>query len=636
LSPVHAYSGSNLRGGEKEREMFKFKKFIYFFVFCFLVLELGFAKGDGYIGDMGVLLITPDYFPQSMKDASPQMRVVTRKEIEKKQPASLADALSSELGISEISQIGTLGSLSTLSMRGGSDNEVRILMDGVPVNAPSNGRVDISNINMEYVERIEIMRGGSSYLYGGNSVGGVINIITKRPHSDSLSVKTNVGSFDFKTMNLSGAKYFEKNYLYFSLDGKDTLGWRKNSDCQEKGFFVKAGNDKNNWSFRFFDNDMGTPGSNKTALEDWDGELEREASSLDARQKKRNLQTSINLTSDKRKVLLSYMNNNLDSSNPSGMEDNEVVWHKAFVSFKSKTFIKGFDVGVEAEKSIYAKNDYFIPDNSVDKERTVLSLLGQQKINLAGIQNIFAVRYDSSRWGDVVSPRVIFLKKISDFKVSLSLATSFNPPKFNDLYWKGGHGIGNPDLEPEKSRAADLSMEFRKERFLYNTSVFYALLDDKIVWILDEVTFMYKPYNLDNVRNFGVENEARYFVLSNLEFKAGYTYLMSQVDNDGWELLRYAPQHKGAVSLNYSPVRSLSLGINARGQSRCWSSDGESGTKIPVCMICNLVLQKSFSNLKLFAKVNNVFDKRYLSRKNYPLPGRTYAVGMDLELIKFN
>ncbi len=592
-----------------------------------------------YLGDLGVIVVTPDYFPLELEDASPQVRVISHKEIKRKQADTLNEVLMNEPGIFEISERGTMGSLSTLSMRtgGGSANEVLVLIDGIPLNSPADGQVDLSEISTDYIERIEIMRGGSSYMYGGNSVGGVVNVITRKPVADSFSVRTKLGAFNQKSLNLSGSKYYGENFLYISLDGKNIDGWRDNSDFQEAGVFVKAGQKKINASFKYVDNEQGLPGLNNTLIDEWDGDKELVADAPDAVQKKQMFDTTLNVNTEGQKIQLAYMNHRLNYNKGEDFwpEYNDTDWQKLFASVKTKTSIKGLDFGIEGEYSIYDKKDYINPAYSVDKQQGIVSLLGQKKTSFAGLENIISLRYDSSKWGGVLSPRLSFLKKFHLLKVNLSFAQAFNPPDFNALYWKGGYGVGNPELESEMAETADIGIEWRHSRFLVNTSLFYSILKDKIAWALDETISLWKPQNLDKVQSYGLENEVRYFILSNLELKMYYSYMTSQVKNNDWDLLRYTPQHKVGVGVNYSPLENLTISMNSRSQSVAYSSDGEAGTKIEPHTVIDVNILKKINDLKLYLNADNIFNTKYLSRRGYPLPGIRMEGGINLEIVRY-
>ena len=134
------------------------------------------------------------------------VNIVSQEEIELKNPQNLAEALQNVPGVT-IKDYGGLGNSKSISLRGSSDSQVLVLLDGQRLNNPQSGSVDLNQISLEGIEKIEVVRGGNSALYGSDAIGGVINLISKKHKMDKNptqgELKIGTGSFDLYTFEPS-------------------------------------------------------------------------------------------------------------------------------------------------------------------------------------------------------------------------------------------------------------------------------------------------------------------------------------------------------------------------------------------------------------------------------------------------
>ncbi|MBU4484925.1 TonB-dependent receptor plug domain-containing protein, partial [bacterium] len=161
------------------------------------------------------ITVTSETEHQSKADSS-AFATIIKPEKFSKQFKTLPELLSQTPGLN-IREHGGLGQLSTLSIRGSSAEQVTVLIDGVRINTPTGGSVDFSAIPLDNVDRIEIIRGGGSAKFGSDAIGGVVNIVTKKPSKKrALNFKLTGGSFyTFKTME-SWSEKFDKSSIVLS------------------------------------------------------------------------------------------------------------------------------------------------------------------------------------------------------------------------------------------------------------------------------------------------------------------------------------------------------------------------------------------------------------------------------------
>ncbi len=177
------------------------------------------------ITTMNEVVVTAQYAPNSPEKAVHKIKIIDSKKIEAMGAVNLRDVLTNELNI-RISQDNVLGS--SISLQGISGQNIKILIDGVPVTGRLNGNIDISQINMNNVERIEIIEGPLSVNYGTDALGGTINIITKKTQNETISVSSNNYYESNGQYNTTGRIGLNKGNNFFSISGGRNYfdGWR--------------------------------------------------------------------------------------------------------------------------------------------------------------------------------------------------------------------------------------------------------------------------------------------------------------------------------------------------------------------------------------------------------------------------
>lgn len=180
------------------------------------------------------VIVTAQYAPNSPEKSVHKVKVIDSKKIQAMGAVNLRDVLTNELNI-RISQDNVLGS--SMSLQGISGQNVKILIDGVPVNGRLNGNIDISQINMNNVERIEIVEGPLSVNYGTDALAGTINVITKKTQRESFSISSNnyyesTGQYNF-TGRIACRK--NKNIIMFTGGRNYFDGWNQS----EEPFYIE-------------------------------------------------------------------------------------------------------------------------------------------------------------------------------------------------------------------------------------------------------------------------------------------------------------------------------------------------------------------------------------------------------------
>lgn len=180
------------------------------------------------------VVVTAQYSPIDPEKSVHKVKIIDSKKIESMGAQNLRDVLTNEMNV-RLSQDNILGS--SMSLQGISGQNIKILIDGVPVTGRLNGNIDISQINMNNVQQIEIIEGPLSVNYGTDALAGTINIITKKTQKESLSFSSNSYYESNGQYNLTGRFGFFKNKNIITISGGRNYfdGWRTN----DKPFFIE-------------------------------------------------------------------------------------------------------------------------------------------------------------------------------------------------------------------------------------------------------------------------------------------------------------------------------------------------------------------------------------------------------------
>ncbi|GAI40874.1 unnamed protein product, partial [marine sediment metagenome] len=212
------------------------------------------------------IVITATRTPHLLKDVPVSTTVITEKEIEQTGASTVAEALENVAGM-RVTAYGGPGSLTTAHIRGSAAHQVLVLMDGRELNSAASGTVDLGFLPVQNIERIEVVRGPFSSLYGANALSGVINIITKpAPEKRQTEIRASYGTYETSEYTLTHGGKLDKTGYSLTAKLGDSAGDRENSGCNETHATAKLTyevNDSSGFSLLagYSHRDSGVPGS---------------------------------------------------------------------------------------------------------------------------------------------------------------------------------------------------------------------------------------------------------------------------------------------------------------------------------------------------------------------------------------
>jgi outer membrane cobalamin receptor len=568
--------------------------------------------------------------------------------------AQTAGEAVSRLTSVRINSQGRTGSLQTATVRGSSTEQTLVLLDGRPVGGVAlAASQDLSEIPVEQIDHIEVVRGAMSALYGPNAVGGVINVISKRATHPGLPLTRltyEAGAYGRQAQRLSfGSRLGLLDFFFFG-NRQFENGFRNNADARTHNVggnvgvaLGKAG--KVLFDFGNYHANAGQPGQlfPDLPVSAWDKTNERQAQTPHARQ-----------ITDTQYLRASYVlplpgnilatlrgfgsEREVEFADPDFLTNSDRV-EKSRGGEAQVDLPYGFMVGGSFIRDREDSRDRATPANNFIAAAENWGVFIQETFAWGPLTLIPSGRYDhNSNFGETKNPRVQLMVDATDWlRFSGAAGRSFRAPTIDDLYYPFtdfGFGFsyeGNPNLRPEKAWTYDAGFELHEASASFRANYFRANVRDLIQTTADAAS---TKVNIGQARRQGVELTAAQTLSERFQHSLNYTYLKNVGIPDGFSDfvdLRLSPRH----SVNYFTRiagKGLHLDQTARYVSSRWEGNDRSGTKLGSTFLWDLRLGYDLRQLELFIGANNVTDKRYEERGGFPLAGRTIYGGFNLRL----
>jgi len=600
-----------------------------------------------YMGDLGVIVITPTRGPRMLKDLPTNVSVITREEIAESSAQNVGEVLKNRLGV-EVRRYGTLGAPSYIGLRGCSAYQTLVMVDGRSVNSISDGIADLSQFPIDNIERIEVVRGPASALYGANALGGVVNIITREAKEEKVTFDVNVGLGSFGTQ-MSRLNFGTKDTnikAYFTASKNTSNGWRKNSDYDNDNFTGRLAYDAGktgNFEFKggYYRGKLGLPGEVYKGLD------EREASDPYHNQedvKEYAVLEYLNGGENSKLSLRAYGNNDQRrDGNPSEPRDDlhENITQGAEVQLDT---LYRITLGMDIHQDKYKQRNEINSQTIISEKTLNESVFLQETLSLKPVTAILGARYDHhSAYGGQTNPSLSLIYQPREyFKISFNLGRGFRAPTFCDLYqpytvygageWWEYQAQGNPNLKPEKAWAYDLGFEHQLSNLLLSRlTLFRTNIEDLIDWAEVAPSF-WTVSNVAEAYSQGAEIEFIHQVTPRLSQSINYIYLHSAGKKEGedkFEIAPYKPHNRVNYKINYTNNFGLKISLGTEYVDEQWSWRGKTGDRLPDYFLLNARIAQRIRNLEAYISFDNILDKKYQTVSGYPMPGRTIMGGIS-------
>lgn len=617
------------------------------------------------------VVITAQFKPQSEKNAIYKVKVLNSKIIDVKAANNLRELLQQELNIN-MSQSSVFGS--STELQGISKENIRILIDGTPVIGRLNGVLDLSQINLQNIERIEIIEGPVSVFYGTDAMGGVINLISKKTQNKKIEGNASLyyETIDATTINGNIGYKYGDNLIKLDLGtyqfgGLSTNGLPRSLNWEEKN--QTFANFMYGSTYKNLDIRLNNNFSNEKLISI--GEPDRRGNIKDSYYYTRRIDNYVNLKGEISNnkfvdITLSYLDyqryhdtfvidpvtfSSTKSTNDN-KDDNLVKLNYAGVkaqlgksNFEDKVnYAYGTDINYESSEG----------SRILDNKQSVTSIIFYSSVNYK-IQNNFeiqpAIRYTyNSSYGSLISPAFNSKFKINNEQtIRFSYAKGFRAPSLKELFLDFHISAGpltyiisgNKNLEVENSNSFNLQYSFSRNLGTYSSisiepSLFYNDITN-LISLSELVDFKRHYININNFKSLGGKLEVFYQPSKTFSIKTGVSITgRYNKFNESFNATKYLYSPEFVSSINYQfvkPTINLNIFYKFSGKREGFFIDNTDDlVKTTRGSFSNLdaTLSKSFFNnsLKTAIGVKNAFDVEDIETINES--GQAHARDMQL------
>jgi iron complex outermembrane receptor protein/vitamin B12 transporter len=622
-----------------------------------MMASTGFAQEES---ETDAVVTTPDVevtayrLPILVSETSQGVSVVTREEIEARNASTVVQLMREIPGL-YVDQVGGPGGVANIHIRGSDPEQVMVLIDGVRVNDPMlsrGGSYDLSSLDLVDVERIEVIRGSGSAIYGADAMGGVVNIVTRRSKEPGTTASVGIegGGQDYgrATGTISGGSErvrFTANASALQ-DGEDEDGGSLDlktvsgslsyspSDGNGIGLFARH-NERESSSFpdfsggiRLADNRELEQRKAKESVYGGDITL-RPQDTLDLKFMLSRYERTEDIDSPGVPPIPSDPFNFVPPSvsRSDFTRDNALVSATAFLPLDSD-LVLGYEYMKEdgANKGVL---DFGFPlptdFNLIRKTDSLFAELKSRPVQSLTLQ--FGYRHDSpSDLEDESSPSAGIRYDFASTGTSLKAHYSegFRPPSF---YALGDPVVGNPDLKSETSKGYEIGLEQVLTdgalRFLVNA--FWTDYKN----LIDFDTTSFTLVNRQEVEINGAEFELQWLALANLDLGFNYTYVKSEIVNST-DKLRNRPEDKVGFTARYFPTEAWQLAWTTLYIGEFFDSSIPTGdVKMPSYSRTDISAAYTRKHITLTFAVDNLFDERYEQYVGFVDPGVRARAGIS-------
>lgn len=583
------------------------------------------------------VVVTATRQPTRANELLNDVTVVERAEIEASGQSTLSELLARQPGV-EATATGGPGSVSNVFIRGANADHTLVLIDGIRANAATLGSTSLNRIPLAQVERIEILRGPASALYGSEAIGGVIQIFTRQ------------GAGEPKPWVEAGYGNYGTNRVAAGIGGS-TADWRYSLNISQDA--VEGISNIGNHGARAYNRDKDsyrdTAGSGSLAYRFAPGhEIGANAFYSDGT----NLYDSGFSAASARK---DYRTNTVVSGYSTYLRNR-------FLPAWTSTLRVGRGTDDATNYTSYARASFFRTDSDQaswqnditlplgrallameylhqevtasqafsQRERTIRSALAGWTASLGNHRwQANARRDDNTSTGGKNTGSAAYGYQLTDtWRAQGSVGTAYKAPSFNDLYFPNTPfvGVGNPNLKPESSRSKEIALLHESGRQQASLTAYRTDITNLIQWQeTPPGSFFYTPMNVGKARITGVTGNYR-IVLGNLALRANADIKDPRDLSADKQLIRRARQ-TGGLGADYA-VGSWSAGAEIQASGSRYN-DVANTQPLGGYALVNLNAAWRFErDWQVFARVNNLFDRHYEVTKDYGVLGTNFFVGL--------
>ncbi|MCB0538181.1 MAG: TonB-dependent receptor [Bacteroidetes bacterium] len=542
-------------------------------------------------------------------------------------------------------------SIATASIRGAGASQNLVLWNGLPIESPTLGQLDLSLIPLSFVNKASVVKGGNSTSWGSAAIGGTISLENTADYNQNIAIKyhSSIGSFGNLVQNLSlslGNKFVQSKTQILYINAKNDIKFRRaeNQDWERQTnatFNQKALMQ----SLHFKLNNK-----NQLNFYAWlqDAYKEIPATTVQNRSLANQTDNAVRIMGNwlftpklfKAKISSGFFRENQHFKDPITEDEGVNNFDKILGDIELSYTLK--------KQHIFWFNNthnYTIAYTKSYEEKKKLYRLGfvlGYKFLHKKVDFQFSLREEMNlkKW---IAPSPLLgveYKPTKYLSIKSKITRDYRFPTFNDLYWTPG---GNINLKPEQGWSEEIGLTFNKKLKNHELSIsstyFNRNINNWIMWIPPESGFIWEAHNVAKVWSWGVENSAKY-TYSNKNIKTSYA-LNFDYTSSTYQIDLAMPKVEKGDQLLYTP--KIRIQNNIQFSYKNFSTEFEHfyisksngvNENIDAYNICNIKLKQNFNHKKVsglvFFHINNILNKEYYVIERRPMAGINFQTGINI------
>ncbi|GAB1416579.1 hypothetical protein MASR2M117_19850 [Paludibacter sp.] len=598
--------------------------------------------------------------------AGKSLQIFTAEDI-KKSPVPTLDAFLKLIPGVDIRQRGSNGSQADISIRGGSFDQVLVLLNGVDITDKQTGHHNLNiPLDISEISKIEVLQGSAARKFAHQAFSGAINIITNPREKSKIDATLSAGSFDTYSQRLSLSYSNQKIANFTTISHSSSNGFRPNTDYETYNLFSQTNySHKNIGNFDFqlgYQNkSFGANGFYALAYPNQFEHTETVFYSLNWKKSIYNLFLSANLNYRKnydrfelfrnfKNAANWYVDHNYHLSDISGATfdldyigalgkissgvsvRNDHIFSTVLGNIIENEGERPINIFEKGEKRFTKSAERLVSTAYVDFSKAMGSLYLSAGGTLSQSQQ-FGLMFN---WGANLS-----YLPMTNMVIKTFIGTASRLPTFTDLYYQSATQVANPNLYPESSLSAEMNINYELNRLQFNVNSFYRKGTNIIDWIKYPNQVKWESMNLGELDTYGYSVAAKYRFSKKKADQVALSYTFINTDKlavgyDSKYALDYL-RHQLILNINHSVIRNTTLTWNLMMNDRAGEySDFVTGAIKPYqpYFLAGARFAWEKSGFQVYTDVNNILNSRYVDFGGLPLPGVNVNVGVKWRLRK--
>ena len=600
------------------------------------------------------ITVTASRLPVISQRTGSAVSIISKEDIQQLSPLTVSELFRRVPGLS-VSQVGPAGSLTQIRIRGAEANQILVMIDGIEANDVSQGsEFNFAHLMPNQIERIEIVRGPQSAIWGSDSLAGVIHIITKQGKAEPSSLlQLGAGSQGLQQFNVASNLNIGQTNFALGLESVRNQGENASRSGPEDDGYRNTTLSAMLQS-QFADNYQVKASLRSTRSETEYDDIDYATTGLpmDAEFRSESIQNYAGVT-------LSHTNNNLIQHLRLALNDSD---NTNYTHPDADTLSRGQRQHLDYQLSFRIRSHSITGIIETEREtfeqQGPISFFGNPNKSLSTLSRAIASEYlySGNRFGLSISARSEnnsdFQSSLSwrftlagffnegDTKISLAAGRAVKNPSFTERFGYFDSFIGNPDLKPEHALSYEIGLRqhFQDARLTLEGHLFFNQLENEI----NGFSYIPASYSFSAINEQGrssregVELSLLWAPTGSLAVSASYTYLDSQALTGAMEVRR--PRHSGSVNLGYTGQRtqtSLSYTMTGSQQDDFYPPYPPYQQRVVLdkfSLLSANVSRTLSPRLRLKLQISNLLDEQYEEVFGYNSPGVTLFIALELQL----